>query len=244
MRRAVLIGIVVAGVAALNRPVWGGIHVVDLGTGGPPASLGGFALNAFPPDPTPKGQLVREVCLDDDCCLAFDRDMQVRIIGSSWETWSHGYTGKVYWTMDFVTEVTMHLPGRTQAFAFYAQPNPYFAYEFTAQTSDGTFLTFPIHGRAGARGWGFYTTGDSVLEWIRVSSTIDFAVGEFLIHTTCTPSRTVPEPAGLAVWSGLAAAFLFRRRSSMFLASPGRPGPFSGRARTMQATAELPSMER
>ncbi len=170
------------------------------GTGAPPATLGPYAMTAFGPDARPLVD-VWDVPSPLGGAVLFDRAMAHRRIGSNWATWSHGYTGDVYFS-NGATSVTMSLPPNTGAFYFYVEPNPFdwVAIEATAQdgTTSGEVLA---HGSSSARYFGFYSLGGAPLVSITVTSASDFAVGEFGIanHGVGTPYARVCAGATLPV---------------------------------------------
>ena len=61
--------------------------------------------------------------------IVFDTTMSHRRIGSGWGTWSHGYTGDVYYT-NGATEITMTMPPNTCGLYFYVEPNPFEVHTF------------------------------------------------------------------------------------------------------------------
>ena len=83
--------------------------------------------------------------------------MNHREIGNGWATWSHGYTGDVYYN-NGDNNITMTMPAGTGAFYFYAEPDPFETFSITATADDGT-ITIPVTGSAGANGFGFWTAG-------------------------------------------------------------------------------------
>jgi hypothetical protein len=108
-------------------------------------------------------------------------------IGSGWATWSHGYTGDVYYTNGGMS-VTLTMPAQTRAFYFYAEPNPFADFIFTATAQDGTTSgPIVVNGNAAAKYFGFFATGADLIASITVGSTIDFAVGEFGIAYNAPP---------------------------------------------------------
>jgi hypothetical protein len=183
---------------------------VDLGTGAPPATVGGFAMTAFGDDPRPEFGLVLDVASPLGGTVDFGALHDQRTIGSGWATWSHGYAGDVYYTGGAASS-TMTLPAGTAAFYFYAEPNPFSVFTMTATSADGTFLTFDVDGSSGAHGWGFYDAAGLVS--ITVTSSIDFAVGEFGISDGA--GAPIPEPSTVVLLGlGLAALGVKRLRRS------------------------------
>ncbi len=156
------------------------------GTGAPPAMLGPYDMQPFPADPRPVFDDVYAV--GGPCgVVEFDIPMNHRRIGDGWATWSHGYTGDVYFTNSQPT-VTMFMPPYTGAFYFYVEPNTFAEFEFIAQSSSGTTSgSVFIEGSSGAKYFGFYAPGAGELQWITIKN-VDggaggFAVGEF----ACAP---------------------------------------------------------
>jgi len=156
--------------------------VFDLGpgTGAPPSTLGGYTMTPVPypgapgctgitppgPIPTPGG----------DIDVA-PWDMQ-RCIGAGWFTWSHGYSGDVYFTGG-TTSQTITLPPGTAAFYFYVEPNPFEEHTFEVVADGESSGTFTAHGDAGATYVGVYDSGGGSISTITITSSADFATGEF-----------------------------------------------------------------
>ncbi len=174
---------------------------MSLGSAAPPRQVGDYDLEAFSLDPNPT---IRDVFWAPGPTgnLLFDQSMSHRRIGAGWSTWSHGYSGDVYYTNGRVS-ITLILPPDTGAFVFYAEPNTsYLQFEAMVDTGE-RFLSGLAAWRQGATGLAIYSTEGETISSIRVTTYTDFAIGEFLI-------ARVPEPgAGLFV---LAAAFLLRMR--------------------------------
>ena len=187
-----LAGFVGAGILLVAAPAKAVITAVDLGTAAPPATLGGYTMTPFAADPTPPYTVVTSVASPLGGSVTFDIGLSHRVVGASWGTWSHGYSGDVYYT-DGAQSVTLTLPANTAAFYLYAEPNPFSLHTITVTANDGTSLSVHVHGDHGANGYGFYLSGPGSLTSLTVSSpTTDFAIGEFgIAKLSGTP--TVPE---------------------------------------------------
>ncbi|MCX5643564.1 MAG: hypothetical protein NTZ17_02590 [Phycisphaerae bacterium] len=160
-------------------------------TDAPSATLGPYSMTAFPLDAGPIETHVTSVASPLGGQVDFSIPMVHELVGIGWLTWSHGYTGDVYWT-DGATSVTMTLPTETKAFYFYAEPNPMAQYTIVATAQDGTQVGQNISGNAGAAYYGFYGTDGSFINSITVTTpqSVDFSVGEF---GTPAPKSTMKE---------------------------------------------------
>ncbi len=187
---------------ALAAPARAELVGVQLGTDAPPDGLG---WTWFAPSPF-DDRLFSDVtfALDDfGRPITFSSPVSVRQIGQGWVTWSHGYTGNVYYS-NGVTSLTVGF-SNTAAY-LYAEPNPFGVFNITATGSDGVAsvrFSEGVDGYGGAKGWAFYGHGGDVS--VTLSSDVDFAVGEFGVGW-------VPSPGGPAL-IGLAALRPARRRS-------------------------------
>lgn len=156
------------------------------GCDAPAPTLGPYQMTPFPPDPRPLGDFVTSVPSPLGGELGFSIPMSHRRIGEGWSTWSHGYTGDVYYTYS-QSEVTIELPGGTRAFYFYVEPNVLGGASFIATADDGTSVEQFVAGSYGASYFGFFVDdpGDSPIESITVViiTSYDFAIGEFGIST-------------------------------------------------------------
>lgn len=159
----------------------------DLGTGAPPAVLDGYAMQAGV-DPRPVIADVTDAPIGGGRNVTFDRTMSHRRIGSGWGTWSHGYTGDVYFTGAGVSTVTLNFtPGQVGAFILYVEPNLFgvFDFEIVGRSGSGATSVFnrSIEGFEGARGFGFSAPAGGHITSVRVTNTgassNGFAVGEF-----------------------------------------------------------------
>jgi hypothetical protein len=161
------------------------------GTAAPPSTLGPYTMTAFGPDSQPScpdsGSTVTGVT-DPAGTIGFAPALQHdQATGPCWATWSHGYTGDVYDTINAVdpTTATITLPFGTNAFYFYAEPNTFAVFDVQATAQDGTTSgPIQVQGNSGAKYFGFYGTGGATLASITVTTTdtTGFAVGEFGIQ--------------------------------------------------------------
>jgi len=185
------------------------------GTGAPPGTLGGFSMGAFPADLSAEGTMVTQLTppaaapvIGD---LYFTTAVEHLKAGSLWDTWSHGYTGDVYYNADFNLMI-FQLPQGTMAFSLYIQPNLKDVFNFKA-VSGVEVATLDIDGDGGASYVGFWSDDPlKPLQFVYIEQTTDdsdgFAVGEFMIN--------VPEPGawGLLAGLGLCGWAIIRRGRS------------------------------
>ena len=204
------VGLALSGLMVTQIVVEAGITGVSLGTGAPPPTLGGWTMTAFPADtvnpvfpasnadvtavPGPGGGLTFSQALTHD--IAGN-------VNTGWATWSHGYAGDVYDTIDSAdpTSVTLGLPAATHAFYLYVEPTPYSSFTITATAQDGTGISQTVFGGGGAAGFGFYTSGLDFLTSITITGlnsaytdsglNTDFAIGEFGISAVPEPSTVI-----------------------------------------------------
>lgn len=150
------------------------------GTSGPPRTLGPYTMRKFGPDPQPLNTFVQGVTVPSGHgTVGFTPALEHLQVQNGWATWSNGYGGDVYWTAGGTT-MTFALPAGTNAFYFYAEPNPFATFNISATAQDGTTSgPIPVNGFASAQFFGFFTDGSVALKTIEVDSQIDFAVGEF-----------------------------------------------------------------
>jgi hypothetical protein len=206
MRRAiVLILAVVWGATAAPAALVG----TGGGPGAPAATLGPYTMTPFAADPQPTGYSpVTSVASPLGGSVDFSITMSHALAPAEWATWSHGYTGDIYYTGG-ATGVTMTMPAGTGAFYFYAEPNPFAVYEIVATTPEGAFVSQNVSGSGGAAYYGFYGTDGDLLSTITVSSSVDFAVGEFGIAAVPLPGAVLLASIGLGY-----ASMRLRRRTA------------------------------
>jgi hypothetical protein len=176
-------------------------------TAAAPATLGQYTMTAFGDDVRPVFSLVSDVASPLGGVVGLSPDLDHREIGpGGWATWSHGYMGDVYYTRPGVLSTTLDLPDGTGAFYFFAEPNPFSPFTITAVVG-GAPLSQVVDGRGGAKIYAVYTDDFASIDSITISSTADFAVGEFGI-------ASVPEPSTLLLMgAGLLATHLRRRKA-------------------------------
>ena len=131
----------------------------------------------------------------------FSPGLEHCLVGGCWATWSNGYAGDVYDATSGSIKLTV--PAHANAFYFYVEPNKFTTFTMSATTSSGTTSgPIPVDGYAGARYFGFYTTGAASLKTITVTSgdPTGFAVGEFgtsAPYQFILPASSIKNPAVL-----------------------------------------------
>jgi hypothetical protein len=162
------------------------------GTAAPPATLAFYKM-------TPFGDDIRAVIADvtdvplplvstghplsrPSGSILFSQPMSHREIGVGWASWSHGYTGDVYFT-NGTTSMTTTLPPKSGAFYLYAEPDPFAIILMTVTGRDATghqvSTTIGVNGSSGAQYFGFFNTTGGQVSSVTVSSSTAFAIGEF-----------------------------------------------------------------
>lgn len=203
----------VAAVLALAGAAHAALTITGLGTAAPPTTWSGGDLIAAPLNPAPVFADVSSAPLDfdPDKNVLFSIPLSHRTIGFGWATWSHGYTGDVYYTNGALSVTMTFDQTDMQAFYFYAEPNPFRVHDFTVTAvndlGESVSASAAIDGASGAQ--GFLITAPDLtrkIMSITVSSDVDFAIGEFGY------AKTIPAPAALALL-GLAGLASRRRRA-------------------------------
>jgi hypothetical protein len=80
-----------------------------------------------------------------------------RCIGSGWATWSHEYTGDIYFS-NYAKSQSITLPAGTKAFYFYVEPNSFALYNFKVVADGASSGSFTAHGSNGAKYVGVYNS--------------------------------------------------------------------------------------
>lgn len=174
------------------------VTFVDLGTAAPPPTLGPCTTTAF--SQVAQAAITNGTSVTavpggpSGTSLALTSAMTKVAIGAGWATWSHGYTGAVYWMPGLSQTVT--LPPGSQCFHLYVEPNNNGPFNITVTPSSGAAVTRSVSGVSGAYGYGFYATGENL-----TSVTVDsvagsggFAIGEFGLGLPA-PGVATPVPA-------------------------------------------------
>jgi len=166
------------------------------GTAAPGSSLGPFTITPFGAIGIPEGTTLSSLSTPLGGALGFSSPVEHFVVGSSWLSWSHGYQGDVYWSLGSKT-LSLAMPADTAAFRFYAQPNPFGTFQISARSQDGTTLVQTVSGLGGASGYGFYGTSGDLITSVTITSSQDFAVGEFGIAAAPEgPSEPPPTNGG------------------------------------------------
>ncbi|HLP09591.1 MAG TPA: PEP-CTERM sorting domain-containing protein [Opitutaceae bacterium] len=201
----------VASAVLLTTTAFAQIFSVHGSTAAPGSGLGPYTMTSFGADLRPDFSSVSSVDSPLGGSVLFSSPQQIRTVGSNWATWSHGYTGTVYY--GGTTTLTLTLPTQTGAFYFYIEPNPFSDVSFTFTSGDHSFAEI-VNGTGGAEYVGFYGLNGSTIDSISISAETDFAVGEFAIASF---GGAVPEPStygllGAVALCGLVAYRRFRQR--------------------------------
>lgn len=175
-----------------------------------PTMLGAYTMTPFGDDLRPNGPTVSDVASPLGGVVGFSSPVVHTEIGVGWTSWSHGYTGDIYWTS--ASTLTLTLPAGTGAFYFFAEPNVFDIFSITA-VADGADSTQLVDGDGGAKFFGVYTDDYTSIQSIQITVSADaegFAVGEF--GAAAVPA--VPEPSTLLLMgAGLLATRLRRRKA-------------------------------
>jgi len=162
-------------------------------------------MTPFPDDPRPDFSWVASVSSPLGGSVGFSQLMDLRTATVSWATWSHGYTGDVYFTGSAgdPQTVLLTLPAQTLAFYLYAEPNPFETWLITATDQYGAAFSQMVAGYAGASGFGFYADAGSgqIITTMQIdyAGTRGFGIGEFGIAVVPVPGAVLLGILGLSV---------------------------------------------
>lgn len=155
-----------------------GIFGEGRGTDAPETTLGPYTMTPFPADPRPPDVHITSV----ESPLGGMVDFSIQLLYLPfpfWLSWSHGYSGDVYWT-ETVSSMELTLPAQTGAFYFYAQPGPNSGVKKITAISNGIEVSQDVDSNGGASYFGFYADGTDTISSITITSkSTNFAVGEF-----------------------------------------------------------------
>ena len=125
--------------------------------------------------------------------VELDPAHHLRMIGSGWGTWSHGYTGQVLESAG-LPDGTYTMPPGVGAFDAYVEPGPFqwMPFLIVGYASDGTWASIEedIHGYHGASHFGFYTTDGATLTSVEVHllAVTHFSIGELRLAPLSCPA--------------------------------------------------------
>lgn len=196
---------------------------VNLGTAAPPATVGTFAMTPFS---TAAQAAIADLSSvtsipggPNGTTIGVSPAIQKRTVPTNWATWSHGYTGPVFFNTVNGGTSNLLLPAGVVALYLYAEPNANGPTNITVTPIGGAPLTVSVNGSSGATGYGFYTTAGETIASVTVAGTVGdggWAIGEFgvarVAQTTGIPTLSPLMIAALALMLLLGAATMIRRR--------------------------------
>lgn len=102
-------------------------------------------------------------------------DVTVCTVGSTWGTWSNGFTGKVYTTTE--SSCTLTMPNYCLGVILYVEPSDYGTFNFTVNAEGMTQdISEAVEGDGGAKGFAFISN-DQYITTITISA--DSGAGGF-----------------------------------------------------------------
>jgi len=188
--------------------------VFDLspGTAAPPATLGGFPMTPVPYPGAPACTGIQPPLPTPGADMDVSPTSGSRCIGSGWATWSHGYSGDIYFTGGAYSQ-TITLPTGTTAFYAYVEPNPFSeqTFEVVAEPGGVSSGSFTAHGSSGATYFGVYDDSGASVTSVTITCDTDFASGEYGISLggeapfvlDLDASYAMGTPAWTSQWVGL-----------------------------------------
>ncbi|MFG0283484.1 MAG: hypothetical protein ACF8R7_03600 [Phycisphaerales bacterium JB039] len=152
-----------------------------LGSSAPLLAMCGAWMHNFSKDTRPTFTDFSDVPTPLGDRIHFSIPLQHRAVGFGWPSWSHGYTGDVYFT-NGSRSVTITAPEGTRRFRFYAQPSAFEDVQIRVSVNGGDAVSQTVSGAGGAKGFGVCGPVHSVtVSTPLLGGVKDFAIGEFSI---------------------------------------------------------------
>jgi len=175
------------------------VAVTSPGAATPPNVLGGYSMRSLPTIDPFNAQFATVCGLD---VIQWTGCASLRKVGSGWASWSHGYTGDVYFcSTGCPGDIwTVNLPANTNAFSFDVESNNFnptapatgftFIVDATGANAPGatTAVTIAPNRISSARYVGFYSKAPgraSLIQSLKITCLGNcggFAIGEFKIN--------------------------------------------------------------
>ncbi len=176
MRRMIVVAVLM--LSAISHAA---IIGTNLGTAAPPSVLGGWIMQPFEDDARPTSATYSNVPSPFGGQVGFS--VSLLHLRTTAAIWGHGYAKDVYQRTPS-GNVTLTFPANTRAFLLYCRQNSLVSASFTVTANDGTALTQTVPAGTPANGFGFHTTGTTVLTSITVNAGTGYLIGEFRIGDT------------------------------------------------------------
>ena len=178
----------------------GAVVFVNLGTAAPPSAVGPFAVTPYalgPQDDIPNmanTSVIPGSPIPPDTTTSFR--VQKRTVGDGWASWSHGYTGPVFYTVPIVPPLKLTI-APAKAFYVYVEPATFGRPFAVVVVTDGGGASGPVFvdTAGGATGFAFYTTAGESITSVTIDADANadgFAFAELGlgIYGVGTPSPT------------------------------------------------------